>query len=373
MDRRKLLQLGSLAAAGVFMPLGSKGLVLNKAVQTKASEFDRIRLNANENPYGPSENVKKAITESLLMSNRYPHVDSIPRLKSEIAKLHGVTEDMILITAGSYQALKIIGTRLSNGKGNHVAPDLSFTVLMRQTERMGCTWKKIKTNDDKSINLKRMRDAVDSETQFVYITNPNNPTGHYISRDKIVDFCRSIPSELPIIVDEAYIEFVKGDESESVVGLLQELPNLIITRTFSKIYGLAGLRIGYALAKPEWIEDWSTWDQGGQLGVSNLSANAAIAALQDHKFLKSSKVNIDKTRNQFSKELTDLGIKVYPSWTNFMLLESGNFQERLIPKLEQAKIDIGIGRSGVMTNLTRVSVGTDQQMNQLLNLIKSVI
>ena len=118
--------------------------------------------------------------KEITLANRYPIVSAFPELKKEIADYHNVSESMVLITAGSFQALRIIGTRLSSGRGNHVATDLSFTALMRQSELMGCKWKKVAVMADKSIDLDGMKNAIDSSTQFVYVTNPNNPTGHFI-------------------------------------------------------------------------------------------------------------------------------------------------------------------------------------------------
>ena len=373
MNRRNMLQLGALASTGIFLSSNNFPSLSSTSFNYPVQALNRIRLNANENVYGPSKAAQEAITKAITQANRYPLVNALPQLKTTLAEYHGVDESMILITAGSLQALRIIGTKLSKGTGNHVAPDLSFTVLMRQAELMGCKWKKAPVNKDKSINLQAMKKAIDTGTQFVYVTNPNNPTGHFIEKDRVASFCTEVSRERPVIVDEAYIEFVDKNEKASLIDMVKTNSNLIFVRTFSKIYGLAGLRIGYAIAKPEWIEEWSQWDQNAQIGIANVSAMAALASLNDQRFADESREKIADSRNQFVNGLDQLGIKSYPSLTNFIICETGSFEKKLIPILEKERIDIAIGRSDAMTGLARISIGTPQQMNLLLNHIKSVL
>ncbi len=371
MHRRKLLQLSSLIAAGSLLPVPT--ISATPLVGSKTNGYDRTRLNANENPYGPSPEVARAIQRAIESSNRYPIAGALPSLKTAIAQYHNISEDQILINAGSYQALRIIGSRFGVAGGNHIAPDLSFTALMRQAEQSGCQWIKVPVKSDKSIDLDQMLKRINDQTRFIYVTNPNNPTGHYYDKNTILDFCRNVPSTIPIIMDEAYIEFVDSGESHSMTSHLMQFPNMIITRTFSKIYGLAGLRVGYILAKPSWISEWDQWDQNGGLGVSGIGATAAETALNDQEFRSLSKIKIDKTRKNLEYELSNLGLKVFPSVTNFILINSAPIEKKLVPLLEKEKIDIGIGRSGAMQNLCRISIGTDHQVDQLLTLIKSVI
>lgn len=277
----------------------------------------RARLLANENPYGPSPKVVSTITEAVSLGNRYAHGDAA-YLIDLLAEKEGVTKDHIMLGPGSTDMLeKTAIVRFMNG-GNIVSADPSYMSLINTSQRLGATWKPIPLTADFSHDLKGMEKAIDSETKLVYICNPNNPTGSVTNASELKAFCKKVSAKTPVFVDEAYLEFMDDAEDNTMVGLIAEGHDVMVARTFSKIHGMAGLRIGYMVAKPERIESITDLVRG-TMGLSVTSLKGAIASVKEEKFLAECKGMNKECRDFTFAKISAMGYDVIPSSTSFMI------------------------------------------------------
>ena len=201
-------------------------------------------LRANENPYGPPPKSAKAFQKEVFGGNRYSW-KTLTNLKEIIAKNEGIDTDQILMGPGSSDLLEKVAMVFFQKGGNVISADPSYMSLIMVTKSVGGTWKSFKLLEDSQHDLDAMEAAIDSNTKLVYICNPNNPTGSITNAKKLKDFCSRVSEKVPVFVDEAYIELSKNGIKDSMNSLVAEGKNVIVARTFSKIHGMAGLRVGY--------------------------------------------------------------------------------------------------------------------------------
>ena len=202
--------------------------------------------------------------------------------------------------------------------GNIVSADPSYMSMMNVAKSVGAEWKGVPLKKDWSHDLDAMEAAIDKDTKLVYICNPNNPTGTITSYKALKDFCSRVSERVPIFIDEAYLEFVDGPDGKSMVSLLAEKKNVIVARTFSKIHGMAGLRVGYVAALPSTLEQIQKITRGG-MGITVTSIDAAIASFKDVEFQELSKKRNKEARDFTYKKLQDLGYEPVASQTSFMI------------------------------------------------------
>ncbi len=275
------------------------------------------RLNANENPYGPPESTKKAVAEAVAGGNRYSWKE-LAILVDKIAKKEGVTKDFIMMGPGSSDLLEKVALVLFMKGGNIVSADPTYMSLIKVAESVGATWKAIPCKADWSFDLKAMEAAIDSQTKLVYICNPNNPIGTITKGKELLDFCERVSEKVPVFVDEAYLELAEGTETQSMVSLLAKNKNVIIARTFSKIMGMAGLRVGYAVAQPAFLEKIQQITRGG-MGISHTSVLGAIASFEDTEFQATTKKMNSECKEYLYKHLKKMNYSYVPSYTNFVI------------------------------------------------------
>ena len=240
--------------------------------------FD-AKLNANENPYGPSPKALEAFKSAASGGNRYAWKELF-QLVDKIADFEGVTPKNIMMGPGSSDLLEKTAMVLFMNGGNVVSADPAYMSLIRVAESVGATWKPVPLKKDWSHDLRAMEAAVDSDTKLVYICNPNNPTGTITEHEELVDFCSRVSEKVPVFVDEAYLAFMGNGLKKSMVNLINEGKNVIIARTFSKIHGMAGLRVGYIVGQESTLAQLQQITRGG-MGISYPSVFAAMAAMDD--------------------------------------------------------------------------------------------
>lgn len=257
----------------------------------------KARLSANENPWGPSKKAVAAIAQSAVNGNRYVY-NSSREMEELLAKKEGVTPEHILLSAGSTDILEKIAFALCMKGGNVVSADPSYLSLVRTAQSIGATWKNIPLTSDYAHDLDAMEKEVDGETKIVYICNPNNPTGTLTSIDKIKSFCKQVSSKVPVFIDEAYLELLDNPESQTAVGLVSEGYDVIVCRTFSKIHGMAGLRVGYMVANPERIKMIKKLVRT-EMGLCVTSLQGAMTSLADTEFQ-----NFTRENTKVSREFT---------------------------------------------------------------------
>ena len=242
----------------------------------------KAKLNANENPYGSPMTAQKAIINSVGGGNRYAWKE-MSDLIEKICKKESVTPDHIMMGPGSSDLLEKVAIVLFMNGGNIVSADPTYMSLIKVAESVGATWKPVPCKSDWSHDLKAMEAAIDKDTKMVYICNPNNPTGSITAASELFDFCSRVSEKVPIFIDEAYLELAAGKGTESMVSLLSKKKNVIIARTFSKVMGMAGIRVGFIAALPSFIETIGKITRGG-MGISLTSILGATAAIEDMEF-----------------------------------------------------------------------------------------
>ncbi|MCU0449055.1 MAG: histidinol-phosphate aminotransferase family protein [Bernardetiaceae bacterium] len=385
-NRRQWLKQGALFTAGLAaLPevLAAPRLVLlapespyGLNEMTDHLRVPGIKLNANENPYGISPKARQAIMESLTDGNRYGFSKSDgEQLRAKIAEKDGVAKESVLLTAGSSEVLGMVGTYLAfSGKdrGNVVFPWPTFSLMADHFEKLGTAVVKVPLTPDKLHDLPAMLAKVNRKTKMVYICNPNNPTGTLLAPATLKAFCQQVAKDVHVMVDEAYIDFLNPPDNESMASLVATYPKLIISRTFSKIYAMAGLRVGYALAHPDTVKALEPFRHGGGLVISNTSLAAALASIQDTDFARMSKDKNAEARAYTQAELTKMGLKVVPSHGNFLYFDLAKYPSDFIKDMAQRGLmvrqwdDYG-------TKWGRVSIGTLPEMQAFATAMKQVM
>ena len=325
---------------------------------------ETIRLCFNENPFGTSPKALEAMQKSLSLSSRYDF-KLADVLCEKIAGNNNVKKENILVSAGSSFLLELITKYVSLDKGHIIIPDPSFTIFAPIAEFLGMSKSVIPLNDKKKIDLEKMKSSIQKDTKLIYICNPNNPTGDLLSRAEIENFIKSIPDNIIVLVDEAYIEFTT---QRSLSDLVDVYKNLIVTRTFSKLYGFAGARLGYAIGHPKMIENLKKLQSWSGAEISVVTMAGAIAAMDDQEFITKVLDNNKKVKDFTISEFNIRGIKTIPSSANFVYFSLENYKSDYFKKLKEAKI-LGGKTYEEKGKWTRISLGTIEEMRKYFDVI----
>lgn len=327
------------------------------------------KLNANENPYGPPAAAKQAVIDSVGGGNRYAWRE-LTDLVDKIAKKEGVPTNHIMMGPGSSDLLEKVAIVLFKDGGNVVSADPSYMSLMSVAQAVGAKWKAVPCTSDWSHDLKAMEAAVDKDTKLVYICNPNNPVGMITSGKDLLDFCSRVSEKVPVFVDEAYIELAVGADTESMVSLLQKKKNVIVARTFSKIMGMAGLRIGYIAALPAFLDKIQDITRGG-MGIAYTSIAAASAAMDDKNFQDSTRKMNHEAKQYLLTNLDKMSYKYIPSYTNFVIFPINIGGKEFLGKMAAKGVMV---RSFDIQNKPwcRVSIGTMDEMKMFVGALQDI-
>lgn len=328
-----------------------------------------IRINFNENPYGPSPKALEALAACGRIANRYPD-RAQAELTQSIAKMHGVQPENILIGCGSTEILHVVDLIYLGPGKNVIAAEPTFEAVLDYAKVLQASPVKVPQTADYRHDLPRMAAACTSKTGVAYICNPNNPTGTIVSRREIVEFLGQVPPSTLVLVDEAYHHFVEDSNYQTSVDLIVEHPNLIVARTFSKIYGLAGMRLGYGVGSKENIARMSE-----EILVSNGNAAvlaAASASLTDQDALAATRQKLNNTRAWLCSELKKDGRSYIPSQANFMMIDMGADIRPIIDKFAQQKIIVGRQFPSMPTFL-RVTIGTQPEMESFIAALQQIV
>lgn len=363
-NRRNWLKQMSLGIAGLTVP-GLKTIASPPIMFDEPFSNDKpIRLVANENPYGPSALAKKAMLDHLQCSNRYGG-DLINKLIDALAVKHSVANENILMGAGSSEILDIVAKSSALKGGSLVLPVPTFGYWASVIEKTGFKRIAVPLTADKRIDLAALKAAMKNDTRLVYVCNPNNPTGTICNREELVAFVTEVSKRALVLIDEAYIDFT---QQPSLSNLVIENKNIVIARTFSKIYGLAGARVGYAIAHQDTINEISgvtTWVNGS---CSVASVAAATASLNDEIFVKETYNKIHETRKYTIAELEKLNIRCIPSNANFIYFSLADYKKDYFELLKRNNI-IGTYLYEEEGKWTRITVGTKEEMQKFIKAI----
>ena len=332
--------------------------------------FGVAKLNANENPYGPSASAIKAMNEAIQKGSYY--VSYAQKLKEMIAERHNLTPSHIILGSGSSAPLQWLATKVTK-EGHILGPDLFWDT----TSKMGSAnspfgIERTAKTSDLAIDLKNTLAKITSETALVQITNPNNPTGLLIPPKQLSDFCKLASKETTILIDEAYNELTDKPQENTMIPLVREGYDVIVARTFSKIYGLAGMRVGYLLAKPETVSKIDSYGLG-DYSLNQAGVAAAIASYNDNAFLKYSRDKILEGREMLAEAVTLNGLSFLPSNTNFMFVDLNNLNAEAFRKaMEEEKILVrGIYQD--YTQWSRVSTGLIGDVSKYIQALPKVL
>jgi histidinol-phosphate aminotransferase len=333
-----------------------------------------ILLNSNENPYGPSKKAMEAMKHALASSARYPDA-MVSDMRDTIARLHSVPPEQVVLGCGSGDILRVAAQTFLGPGREIVMAEPTYEEMWHHAQTTGAVQKKVANTSDFRHNLPAMAAACSTSTGLVYICNPCNPTGTIVHHDEIEAFVERAPRTAAIVVDEAYHHFVVEPKYGSALDLLGRAPNLVIARTFSKIFGMAGMRLGYAVSSPEMIE------RMGRFGLWN-PVNAAVvaaglASLNDAEHVARHRKLNNETRDWVCRELARDGRRFIPSHTNFFMVDiSGSLAGGDVVAVagEFRKRDVLVGRKfPPMNNWLRVSVGTRKEMEAFLRALREIV
>jgi len=365
-NRRNWIRQGGLALAGMALVSRSQAS-FHHVFEADPGLQDLIRIGSNENPYGPSPMAKEAMIKAVTQSNRYPW-EVTTALREKIGKLYGLQKEHVLMGAGSSELLGVAAAFAAQKPGNAVAGYPTFRLWFTAAEHFGLKIKTVPLTGDKKHNLMDMRNAMDTETRMVYIVNPHNPTGTIIPADELKLSIEKITEKCVVLLDEAYTEY---SDEPSLGSLVAENKNLIVAKTFSKIYGLAGARAGYVLAHPETIAQLANYMPWSNAGTSAVSLAGAMASLDDSAFVKMTRQKTDAVREMVHYELLKMHIPVTKSSTSFVYYDTSVLKQDLAKACEAVRIQ-GVRTFETGTAWRRTSLGTMQEMEQFIKTVKQV-
>jgi histidinol-phosphate aminotransferase len=342
-----------------------------RAFQSQVDEYDALaHLSSNENPFGPSEKTLEAMRYAFKYSMRYGYPDN--NVQERIAASHGVGRGNILMGAGSGEILEVVGlTYLAPGK-KVIGVEPSYGQVYTHAAGIDADAILLPLESDYTQNVERMVEATNRhyrDVGFVYVCNPNNPTGICMSADEITYLLDNIPEDVPVLIDEAYHHFVEDPAYRESLEHVRQGRRVVIARTFSKIYGMAAMRIGYAIAPEDMIEEMQPWSTGS---VNALARWGAVAAMDDTAASSSMLAHNRKWREQARTELARLGYESLPSQTNFFMVNLG----RTVAPIRQAfrERDVAVGRDfPPMLDHLRVSIGSEEEMGRFLTAFEDIL
>ena len=322
------------------------------------------KLASNENPLGVSAAVKEAVFNSLSSINRYPDGNCF-ELKKAIAEKLSVMPDMISLGNGSNELLELIARVFVSKKTDEVIfSQYAFVVYPLVTQALGAT-AKVSPAKNYGHDLNSMLSLISENTKLIFVANPNNPTGTLLSDDQLYAFLQKVPNDIPVVLDQAYFEYLNVDDL--AIDWLKKFDNLIITRSFSKAYGLAGLRVGYSVCSPL-IADFINRVRE-PFNVNYTAQVAAIAALADDKHLNDSVEINTNGYEQLTSGFDALKLNYIPSHANFIAVEFNNAMNIYNDLLKEGVIVRPVEMKGYL----RISIGTSNENDHLLSALKKVL
>ncbi len=329
-----------------------------------------IKLASNENPYEPIEEVRQAILEELSQVNRYPN-SGCYSLCNELAAHHGVRPGQIFVGNGSNEILDLLVRAFVNPDEEIVYPWPSFIVYPIVTQLAGVRAVEVPLRDYR-LDMAALGAAVTKKTKIVFVCNPNNPTGTYVSEAEVARFLGEIPDSVLVAFDEAYFEYVTADDYADSLAFLRERQNIIVTRTFSKIHSLSGLRIGYSISHEDLVTCLHKVRQ--PLNVNSIAQAAGIAALR-HMDRVAPRVKENREELRFVREeLQKLGFTVPPSQTNFLLAMPPQGCGAIVEQLMDRGIIVrGMKPFGYGEESFRVTIGTPYENRKFIDALRELI
>ncbi|MBT5073798.1 MAG: aminotransferase class I/II-fold pyridoxal phosphate-dependent enzyme [Kordiimonadaceae bacterium] len=370
--RREWLAKGSVAVgtASIASLLGGQSYAATVEMPGPDGHVDDLlAMGGNENPYGPSKKTKEAILTSFHELSRYNF--SLPvELKSVVGAVHNISADHIEIGCGSNEILRAVGLIAAENNNAVLAADPTFYSLYRHSQDHGSNTIFASSTDKMTLSLDAMRSAMTDDVKVIYICNPDNPIPTIIEENELKEFCLEMSKRAIVIIDEAYAEYCQNPDFGSMIDLVREgHNNIIVTRTASKIYGLAALRVGFAFAHPDLIKKLMIFKTSSSRMSGGVAMHAAIAAYKDSDYLDFMRKNTRNSLKIAYNMFEELNIPYIKSDTNFTLFDAG------IPTVEvgkrMLKHNVKVGRPfPPLTTWVRLSMVQTEQMPRFVEAYK---
>lgn len=329
-------------------------------IKSQAMADLKARLSANENPFGPSGKAKKALVEAIDKSYQYP-MKSLMTLTEKIAAYEELKTENVMLGAGSGPLLQAAVAYFGKMGGNLISGDPTYgNIPNDMTEYFKTTWKQVPLTSDYKLDLDAMENAIDDKTVLMYVCNPNNPTGTTVDAAKLKAFCERVSKKVPVFVDEAYIDYLDNPKEASVMECVRKGHNVMVARTFSKLYGFAGLRVGYMIAQTPMLETLKPYTKGGR-SISATSGSAALAGYQDTEFLQDALKKTIESKEYLYKILKKQGYEYIPSSTNFVLFPLKTEGKKFVEEMMDRGVSVRFWKFNDK-HWCRVSIGLMDEM-----------
>lgn|SRR3989338_336674 len=327
-----------------------------------------IKLASNENPFGPSPQALRAVVKALKQVNRYPD-SGCYHLRRMLSHRLRVAPQQLVFGNGSDEII-VLAVRAFVREGDEVVVAKPSFLIYEIASRIAGARVKAVALKDFCYDLQAMKRAVTPRTRIVFLGNPDNPSGKYLTQRQVEDFLKGLHKNVLVFMDEAYYEYVRARDYVDSVQLLKAYKNIIIARTFSKMYGLAGLRIGYGIADEEVIDCLNRLRE--PFNVNSLAQTAAVACLKDQSYYRNVGLKVDRQRRWLYDNLRNLGLKYVESYTNFVLIDMQTDASRVARRLLKKGVIVRDMRPWGLKNYIRVTIGTEPENRKFLKALKEI-
>lgn len=330
-----------------------------------------IKLASNENPLGTSPRVQKTLERHAARVFRYPQNHS-PKLTQRLSEYLDVPEECILVGNGSDELIDmLIRTRCEPGRDNIVCYSNCFSMYRLTAKLCGVEYREVSRGKNFEHPLDKMAEAADENTKFVFVTSPDNPTGLAAGIEELSVLAGVLPKDCLLVVDEAYIDFAWPPESYTPLQVFEKFENMVVLRTFSKAYGLAGLRIGYGVMPP-FVAD-SLRRSRIPFTVNLLAEEAAVTALEDEDFYNATLATVMQGRDYLKTELEKLGCEVIPTQANFLMFMPPTLAQRLFRELLRRGVIVRALASFGFGKYIRANVGTERENREFIRIMREIL
>lgn len=330
-----------------------------------------VKLASNENPLGPSKLALKAIRKSLNSINRYP-LDDGYYLRKALSEKLGLPMEQIILGGGSTDLIKMIARAFLDREEKAIISETSFLMYRLAVCEVNGKDAIIKVPlKNYTYNLNAILDALDPHVKLIFIANPNNPTGTMLRKKELDDFINKVPDNIIIVLDEAYREYIDDPEYPDGTDYLKDGKKVIVLRTFSKIYGLAGLRVGYGISSEEIIDGLKRTKT--PFNIPRVSQDGALAALEDEEHVKKSRETNKEQREFLSNELKKLGFEVIPSVANFIMVKTPKPAKKFTIELMQKGVIVRPLEAFEAPEHVRITIGTEEENMFFLEKLKEIL
>jgi histidinol-phosphate aminotransferase len=339
-----------------------------KEVQREMGLEKVYKMASNENPLGVSKKVIEALQNFLPEINRYPLGDSY-YLKQKLSEKLNIPKENLLFGSGSNEIIEFLFRAfLKNGEyALSFAPSFSVYGLIAQAVESECKWVPMTKNFD--VDWEGLKKEITEKCRLIFLANPNNPTGTYFTENELVDFLKDVPEETIVVMDEAYYEFIDKEDYPDSIKLMDMYPNIVIMRTFSKAYGLASLRVGYAIAQEECVDMMNRVRQ--PFNVNMAAQVSAEAALEDDDFLQATLNEVKKGKEDIYQRCNQMGLSYITTQANFVLIEVGDGQKVFEELMKKGVIVRYLGPG--LAKYVRVDVSNQEGRDAFFDGLKEIL